>query len=309
MRPGFCQHWLSCEDWGQCLACGTSLAGCRSPHQFLLIMGTLSCDPEARLATVPLARRVAEGHIPETGLRKSCGTATLENGLCWPGGEGLLLSPYWDGLESSRGSICRQVRMSLVGPGPAHLPCWSHVEHSMAEAEGRSWRRVHMGNCRAIYGVCEVPEAGCSAEGTFVYDGQWGQISPYLRWCFSKTGLSFPSRTIFLSWAQFPHLPTNPVMISLFRFSFPPSIFLCPQTQFPYLWWSLCPGPSFFSCKLLSALACFSTHDSLFVPSLSFPICDSVYAFSFSNPRRKLLCSQPQFQHQRRSLLLTSFLC
>lgn len=119
------------------------------------------------------------------------------------------------------------------------------------------------------------------------YDGQWGQISPSLRWCFSKTGLSFPSRTIFLSWAQFPHLPTNPVMISLFRFSFPPSIFLCPQTQFPYLWWSLCPGPSFFSCKLLSALACFSTHDSLFVPSLSFPICDSDYALSFSNPQEK----------------------
>ncbi|XP_021030904.1 outer dense fiber protein 3-like protein 2 isoform X2 [Mus caroli] len=42
-------------------------------------MGTLSCDPATRLTTVPLARRVADGHIPETGLRKSCGMATLEN--------------------------------------------------------------------------------------------------------------------------------------------------------------------------------------------------------------------------------------
>lgn len=56
-------------------------------------MGTLSCDPAARLATVPLARRVAEGHIPETGLRKSCGMNTLENGSCWPGGGVFLLSP------------------------------------------------------------------------------------------------------------------------------------------------------------------------------------------------------------------------
>ncbi|KAL1783282.1 outer dense fiber 3 2 [Sigmodon hispidus] len=52
-------------------------------------MGTLSCDPVARLATVPLARRVAEGHIPETGLRKSCGMATLENGS----GPGLYVLP------------------------------------------------------------------------------------------------------------------------------------------------------------------------------------------------------------------------
>lgn len=94
MRPGFCQHQLSCEDWGQCLACGTRVAGHRNPHEVLFTMGTLSCDPEARLTTVPLARRVADGHIPETGLRKSCGIATLENGLCWPWG-GLLLSPYW----------------------------------------------------------------------------------------------------------------------------------------------------------------------------------------------------------------------
>ncbi|XP_008835485.1 outer dense fiber protein 3-like protein 2 [Nannospalax galili] len=43
-------------------------------------MGTLSCDPAARLATVPLAHQVAEGNIPETGLRKSCGVTTLQNG-------------------------------------------------------------------------------------------------------------------------------------------------------------------------------------------------------------------------------------
>uniref|UniRef100_A0A2K6CEJ8 CIMAP1 family member D n=1 Tax=Macaca nemestrina TaxID=9545 RepID=A0A2K6CEJ8_MACNE len=44
-------------------------------------MGTLSCDPAPRLATAPLGRRVTESQIPETGLRKSCGMATLENGL------------------------------------------------------------------------------------------------------------------------------------------------------------------------------------------------------------------------------------
>lgn len=95
MRPGFCQHRLSCEDWGQCLVCGTTVAARRSPFETLFTMGTLSCDPAARLATVPLARRVADSHIPETGLRKSCGMATLENGLCWPCWGGLLLTPYW----------------------------------------------------------------------------------------------------------------------------------------------------------------------------------------------------------------------
>ncbi|XP_031517154.1 outer dense fiber protein 3-like protein 2, partial [Papio anubis] len=52
-------------------------------------MGTLSCDPAPRLATAPLGRRVTEGQIPETGLRKSCGTATLENGS----GPGLYVLP------------------------------------------------------------------------------------------------------------------------------------------------------------------------------------------------------------------------
>lgn len=100
VRPGFCQHRLNCEDWGQCLACGTRAAGHRSSHEALFVMGTLGCDPATKLATVPLARRVAaDGHIPETGLRKSCGMTTLENGLCWPCWGGLFLSPYgvsWD---------------------------------------------------------------------------------------------------------------------------------------------------------------------------------------------------------------------
>uniref|UniRef100_A0A8C0X148 Outer dense fiber protein 3-like protein 2 n=1 Tax=Castor canadensis TaxID=51338 RepID=A0A8C0X148_CASCN len=52
-------------------------------------MGTLSCDPAAQLATATLAQRVAEGHIPETGLRKSCRMATLENGS----GPGLYVLP------------------------------------------------------------------------------------------------------------------------------------------------------------------------------------------------------------------------
>lgn len=123
MRPSFCQHRLSCEDWGQCLVCGTRVAGRGSLPEALFTMGTLSCDPVARPATVPLARRVADGHIPETGLRKSCGVATLENGSCWPCWGGFLLSPYWACGMLSRGCICRQVHMSPVGPaGPAHLP-------------------------------------------------------------------------------------------------------------------------------------------------------------------------------------------
>nr|XP_045237185.1 outer dense fiber protein 3-like protein 2 [Macaca fascicularis] len=52
-------------------------------------MGTLSCDPAPRLATAPLGRRVTESQIPETGLRKSCGMATLENGS----GPGLYVLP------------------------------------------------------------------------------------------------------------------------------------------------------------------------------------------------------------------------
>uniref|UniRef100_A0A8C9IMN4 Outer dense fiber of sperm tails 3 like 2 n=1 Tax=Piliocolobus tephrosceles TaxID=591936 RepID=A0A8C9IMN4_9PRIM len=52
-------------------------------------MGTLSCDPAARLATAPLGRGVTDGQIPESGLRKACRTATPENGS----GPGLYVLP------------------------------------------------------------------------------------------------------------------------------------------------------------------------------------------------------------------------
>ncbi|XP_008582701.1 PREDICTED: outer dense fiber protein 3-like protein 2 [Galeopterus variegatus] len=52
-------------------------------------MRTLSCDPAPRLTTVPLGRRASECQIPETGLRKSCRMATLENGS----GPGLYILP------------------------------------------------------------------------------------------------------------------------------------------------------------------------------------------------------------------------
>uniref|UniRef100_A0A671E451 CIMAP1 family member D n=2 Tax=Rhinolophus ferrumequinum TaxID=59479 RepID=A0A671E451_RHIFE len=42
-------------------------------------MGTLSCDPAPQLTSSPLGRRATECQIPETGLRKTCGMATLEN--------------------------------------------------------------------------------------------------------------------------------------------------------------------------------------------------------------------------------------
>ncbi|KAM4887948.1 protein CIMAP1D [Thomomys bottae] len=50
-------------------------------------MGT--CGPATRRATMSLAQRMAEGHIPETGLRKSCGMSTLEKGS----GPGLYVLP------------------------------------------------------------------------------------------------------------------------------------------------------------------------------------------------------------------------
>lgn len=144
-------HWLSCEDRGQCLVCGTRTAGHSSPHQALLTMGTLSCDPAARSATIPLARRVAEGHIPETGLRKSCGMVTLENGLCWPCGRGL-----------SRGSIDRQDHMSICS-------LWDLlVLHTCPAGTqvGQDWRegvrgRVPVGTAECVKGL----RLGSAGEG------------------------------------------------------------------------------------------------------------------------------------------------
>ncbi|XP_004314256.2 protein CIMAP1D [Tursiops truncatus] len=43
-------------------------------------MGTLPCDPAARLTPVALGRRTTDCQIPETGLRRTCGVAPLENG-------------------------------------------------------------------------------------------------------------------------------------------------------------------------------------------------------------------------------------
>uniref|UniRef100_A0A8C7A3R9 CIMAP1 family member D n=1 Tax=Neovison vison TaxID=452646 RepID=A0A8C7A3R9_NEOVI len=52
-------------------------------------MGTLGCDPDPRLATAPQGWRAAECPILDVGLRKSCGTATTENGS----GPGLYILP------------------------------------------------------------------------------------------------------------------------------------------------------------------------------------------------------------------------
>ncbi|XP_012878132.1 PREDICTED: outer dense fiber protein 3-like protein 2 [Dipodomys ordii] len=91
-------------------------------------MGTLSCDPATRLATVPLAQRVAEGHIPETGLRKTCGMATLENGS----GPGLYVLPSTVGYinhdctktASPAYSLTRrpsEVPLQDTSPGPVYF--------------------------------------------------------------------------------------------------------------------------------------------------------------------------------------------
>ncbi|XP_008507605.2 protein CIMAP1D isoform X3 [Equus przewalskii] len=52
-------------------------------------MGTLGCDPAPRLTTAPLGRQATECQIPETGLRKTCGAATVEKGS----GPGLYILP------------------------------------------------------------------------------------------------------------------------------------------------------------------------------------------------------------------------
>jgi hypothetical protein len=85
---------------------------------------------------------------------------------------------------------------------------------------------VHVGDCRAM--EC-VKGLRLGVEGWHLYRLQAAasvshptmdsgdrsipcSISPSLRWCFSVTGLSFPSRTISLSWAHFPCSPTQPVI-------------------------------------------------------------------------------------------------
>lgn len=59
-----------------------------APDPPLTTMGTLPCDPAPRLTPVALGRRTTECQIPETGLRRTCGVAPLENGR-WARG------PWW----------------------------------------------------------------------------------------------------------------------------------------------------------------------------------------------------------------------
>ncbi|ELK29403.1 Outer dense fiber protein 3-like protein 2 [Myotis davidii] len=62
-------------------------------------MGTLSCDPTPRQTPAPLGRRCTECQIPETGLRKTCRMATLENGDLGPGRDlGALVTGSGPGL-------------------------------------------------------------------------------------------------------------------------------------------------------------------------------------------------------------------
>lgn len=131
------------------------------------------------------------------------------------------------------------------------------------------------------YGVCEGAEAGCWGHLCRMQAAPLvphptmdsgvrsipGSISPPLRWCFSVTGLSFPSRTISLSGIHFPHLPSQPVISVLWvRFPFPPSMVSPAAVSlaagvsilwpwFPLLRRSLCSG-------------LFSTHDSFSIQHL-----------------------------------------
>lgn len=73
-------------------------------------MGTFGCNPDPRLTTAPQGWRAAACPILDVGLRKSCGTATAEDGTLrlWrgeavAGGVVLLCSPqlrcgFWDDL-------------------------------------------------------------------------------------------------------------------------------------------------------------------------------------------------------------------
>nr|XP_019571577.1 PREDICTED: outer dense fiber protein 3-like protein 2 isoform X2 [Rhinolophus sinicus] len=86
-------------------------------------MGTLSCDPAPQLTSAPLGQRATECQIPETGLRKTCGMATLENGS----GPGLYVLPSTVGyinhdctrVASPAYSLLRRPSEGLeVTPGP-----------------------------------------------------------------------------------------------------------------------------------------------------------------------------------------------
>lgn len=76
-----------------------------APH--LLAMGTLGCDPDPRLATAPQGWRAAECPILDVGLRKSCGTATTENGTL----------PLW-----RRAAVAGGAGPALFSPAPLWFP-------------------------------------------------------------------------------------------------------------------------------------------------------------------------------------------
>lgn len=73
----------------------------------LVTMGTLRCDLAPRLTTAPLGRRATECQIPETGLRKTCGLATLGDGTCWLWGRGMVVGPFPGASEGSARSPSR----------------------------------------------------------------------------------------------------------------------------------------------------------------------------------------------------------
>lgn len=110
-RPGLCQHRQKPRGPGTALepgaqsGCGTGdlLWALPSPVPPaippLVTMGTLGCDPAPRLTTAPLGRRATECQIPETGLRKTCGMATLGmatsgDGTCRLWGRGMVGGPF-----------------------------------------------------------------------------------------------------------------------------------------------------------------------------------------------------------------------
>lgn len=135
-RPGLCQHRQKPRGPGTALEPGAQ-SGCGTGDQLwalpspvppaippLVTMGTLGCDPAPRLTTAPLGRRATECQIPETGLRKTCGMATLGmatsgDGTCRLWGRGMVGGPFPEPprppLSAQEGECERRGSCTLLG--------------------------------------------------------------------------------------------------------------------------------------------------------------------------------------------------
>lgn len=155
-RPGLCQHRQKPRGPGTALepgaqsGCGTGdlLWALPSPVPPaippLVTMGTLGCDPAPRLTTAPLGRRATECQIPETGLRKTCGTATSGTATSGDGRCGCGGGAWWgDPFRSLRGARGLRFPPRRAGVSVAPAGCrGQRPGRRRQEAGGRVSRRT-----------------------------------------------------------------------------------------------------------------------------------------------------------------------